>query len=218
MAAPPDHFFTIEGPSFGEYKEKGSKFLAYAFRMDRESDFVQKMESVKAEHPKARHYCYAWKIGTDNNHFRANDDGEPSGSAGRPILNQILSHGLTNILIIVVRYFGGTKLGVPGLIKAYKEAAEEALNSAVKAEDFITDRIRLEFSYDEMGHILNVIKSLDLDVAEKRFDEHPHLVICVRRNESEHILILLKAALLKVSTEQVSPETQIAFCKIEREE
>jgi uncharacterized YigZ family protein len=216
MAVSPDHFYTIESPSFGEYKEKGSKFIAYAFRMDTESEFSPKMESVKAEHPKARHYCYAWKIGSDNNHFRANDDGEPSGTAGRPILNQILSHGLTNVLVIVVRYFGGTKLGVKGLIKAYKEAGEEALNNAVKTEDYITDRIRLDFSYDEMGHILNVIKSLELHVAEKQFDEHPFLVISVRRNETDHILILLKAALLKVSIEQITPETQIAFCKIER--
>lgn len=214
MAQIPDHFNTIGQPAFGEYKEKGSKFMAYAFRMDDESQLSAYMEAIKDEHPKARHYCYAWKLGTDNNRFRANDDGEPSGTAGKPILNQIMSHGLTNILVVVVRYFGGTKLGASGLIKAYKEATDEALKNSTKVEDFITETYRLEFDYNDMGHIMNAVKSLDIEVSDKNFNEAPSVLIKIRKNDALNKIKLLKALILKVSPDEISSATTIPFCKI----
>src|SRR5690242_1989774 len=118
---------TLAANTTGEFKDRGSKFLAYAYPIQTTKDVKEHIQALKKEHPKAVHYCYAYRIGTDGKEFRANDDGEPSGSAGRPILGQIDSSGLTNVLVVVVRYFGGTLLGVPGLINAYKTATMEAL-------------------------------------------------------------------------------------------
>ena len=125
-----DEFKTIKSNSEGLFKDKGSKFYAYAFPIQNEEDVRFYLETVKAEHPKARHACYAYKLGIEETNFRANDDGEPSGSAGKPILNTITSFDLTDTFVVVIRYFGGTLLGVPGLINAYKEATKEALSIA----------------------------------------------------------------------------------------
>ena len=119
-----DSYITLAEACVGEYKEKGSKFIAYGYPFDDESELEVILGELKAIHPKARHYCFAYKIGVDNNRYRTNDDGEPSGTAGKPIYGQILSNGLTNIAIVVIRYFGGTKLGASGLIHAYKEATK----------------------------------------------------------------------------------------------
>src|SRR5215216_7067867 len=118
-----NHYNTIEKPSFAEFKDRGSRFLAYAFPVQSADNFKKKLKAIKEEHSKAAHHCFAYRIGIDGNNFRAGDDGEPSGSAGRPILGQIDSKELTNIAIVVVRYFGGTLLGVPGLINAYRTSA-----------------------------------------------------------------------------------------------
>lgn len=134
-----DHYLTLLAPSTGEYKEKGSKFLAYAYNIDHEDSLQEIIGMLRSEHIKARHFCYAYRIGTDNNRFRANDDGEPSGTAGKPILSQIISFGLSNTIVVVVRYFGGTKLGASGLVHAYKEAAREALAIAETTVKFISD-------------------------------------------------------------------------------
>ncbi len=123
----PDFYYTIENPSIAEFKDKGSKFIAYAFPVNEVKDFKEKLAAIKKEHPKATHHCFAYRIGTDGTTYRVSDDGEPSGSAGRPILGQLDSKQLTNVLVIVVRYFGGTLLGVPGLINAYKSSAAMAL-------------------------------------------------------------------------------------------
>jgi uncharacterized YigZ family protein len=132
-----DTYLTIAATSLGEFKEKGSKFLAYAYFVSNESDIKEKLDLLKKEHFKATHHCYAYRLGTDGKNYRANDDGEPSGTAGRPILGQIDSFGLTNLLIVVVRYYGGTKLGTSGLINAYRESAKEALSNAEKIEKII---------------------------------------------------------------------------------
>ena len=153
-----DSYQTIASPSEGEYKEKGSKFLAYAYPMDAESDLDGFIASLRDIHPKARHYCYAYKLGLDGTRFRANDDGEPSGTAGKPIYGQILSFGLTNVCIIVIRYFGGTKLGASGLIHAYKEASKAALDNAAIIEKYLYISYQLTFGYDHMGHIMNALK------------------------------------------------------------
>ncbi len=149
---------TIEQPSVAEFKDRGSKFLAYAVEVTNLEEVRQRLKRLKEEHPKAVHFCYAFRIGTDGNLFRAADDGEPSGSAGKPILGQIDSAGLTDILIVVVRYFGGTLLGVPGLINAYKTAAQEALQSAVVIEKNIEATYSLEFAYTLMNDVMRVLK------------------------------------------------------------
>ena len=132
-----DKFRTIESSTTSEFKDRGSKFFAFAYPIERPQDVKERLQVLKKAHPKAVHFCYAYRIGTDGLQFRANDDGEPSGSAGKPILGQIDSLSFTNVLVVVVRYFGGTLLGVPGLINAYKTATADALQQAVVVEKWI---------------------------------------------------------------------------------
>ena len=132
-----DTYKTIEKPSEGLFKDKGSKFISFAFPVDNEEEIKEIVQSIKKEHHSARHHCYAWRLGADQLLFRANDDGEPSSTAGKPILGQIQSFDLTNILIVVVRYFGGTLLGVSGLINAYRNAALDAINQAEIVEKLV---------------------------------------------------------------------------------
>jgi len=127
MTIDPEFYYTIERTTTAEFKDRGSKFIAFTFPLQTVDDFKKSLELIKKEHPKATHHCFAYRIGLDNNTYRVSDDGEPSGTAGKPILGQIDSKKLTNILVVVVRYFGGTLLGVPGLINAYKSAASLAL-------------------------------------------------------------------------------------------
>jgi uncharacterized YigZ family protein len=149
---------TISTPSQAEYKDRGSRFLAYAFPIFTVDDFKKRLKSLKEEHPKAVHHCFAYRIGTDGNNFRASDDGEPSGSAGKPILGQIDSKGLTNLAVVVVRYFGGTLLGVPGLINAYKTTASLALQLAPAVEKPILVDYELQFDYTQMNDVMIFIK------------------------------------------------------------
>lgn len=144
---------TIQGSSKGEYREKGSLFIGYAFNVENEKDLKNLIESVKKEHPKANHHCYAFILGPGQQAFRFSDDREPSGTAGRPILAAIKSADLTNILIVVVRYFGGTLLGVQGLVRSYRAAAESALKSATTIRILITDRFKITFPYSRTGEI-----------------------------------------------------------------
>lgn len=211
-----DAYLTITSASEGEYKEKGSKFLAFAYPMETESDLDIYMEGLKSIHPKARHYCYAYRLGVDNNRFRANDDGEPSGTAGKPILGQLLSFGVTNVVVIVIRYFGGTKLGASGLIHAYKESARVALENADVIEKFIYAEYILHFGYDQMGHILNVLKELDIEIIEKNFEETCLVRINIRLSTKSDTIHRMKAKLLSKSMEEVNEETKIPFCKIEQ--
>jgi uncharacterized YigZ family protein len=156
-----DFYQTIEKESVAEFKDRGSRFLAYAFPISSTDNFKKRLKELKEEHPKAVHHCFAYRIGTDGNNFRSSDDGEPSGSAGRPILGQIDSKELTNTAIIVVRYFGGTLLGVPGLINAYKTAASFALqlNPIVKKPVLIN--YRLQFDYTILNDVMRIIKKND---------------------------------------------------------
>lgn len=149
---------TIAQPTTGDFRDRGSKFLAYAYPVSSPADVKEHLQVLKKEHPKAVHHCYAYRIGTDGTQYRANDDGEPSGSAGRPILGQIDSAGLTNILVVVVRYFGGTLLGVPGLINAYKTATTEALQKAATEEKWIEDIVTLSFDYPVMGEVMYLLR------------------------------------------------------------
>ena len=213
-----DTYFTIAAPVTGEYKEKGSKFLAYAYPFDKEEELTEIIKTLKSEHPKARHHCYAYQIGVDGEQHRANDDGEPSGTAGRPILGQIKSHGLTNVLVVVVRYFGGTKLGASGLIQAYKEATHLALSTSTRKEKFIEKIFTLRCSFDHMGVLLNHLKKLNIEINDKVFDHDFSVDIALRKSIYKDELIRIKANLLEVSLDQVNDETEVSWCAIQEKE
>jgi len=155
---------TIEQPSTAEFKDRGSKFIAYTFPIDTADDFKKQLQLLKKEHPKAVHHCFAYRIGTDGNVFRVSDDGEPAGTAGKPILGQIDSKEVTNIAIIVVRYFGGTLLGVPGLINAYKTAASLALQVTPIIQKQIETRYNIQFDYTQMNEVMMVMKQYNCTV------------------------------------------------------
>ena len=162
-----DFYQTIERAAVAEFKDRGSRFLAYAFPVSSTDDFKRRQKELKEEHPKAVHYCFAYRIGTDGNNFRSSDDGEPSGSAGRPILGQIDSKTLTNTAIVVVRYFGGTLLGVPGLINAYKTAASFALQSTPIIKKPLLINYRLQFDYTILNDVMRIIKKNDCIVLKQ---------------------------------------------------
>jgi uncharacterized YigZ family protein len=162
---------TIQASSQGIYKEKGSKFLAFAFPVNSEDELKEHLEKLRKEYFDARHHCYAFVLGADKSRFRANDDGEPNHSAGDPILGQIRSKDLTNILIVVVRYFGGTKLGVSGLIQAYKVAAEDALKNAVIIEVDVMNEISIQYDYSATPDVMKLVKDFDLVIKEQSFED-----------------------------------------------
>jgi uncharacterized YigZ family protein len=168
MISEKDKYLTIERMSEGLYRDKGSRFLAFAFPVSENAEIKNKLEYVRKKYHDARHYCYAWRLGPSMENFRVNDDGEPSNSAGKPILGQIQAFGLTNILVVVVRYFGGTLLGIGGLIKAYRTASHEALKNAVIIEKYVQQLLKISFGYSEMNLLMKVIK----DMGIKPFDEN----------------------------------------------
>ncbi|MET3113817.1 putative YigZ family protein [Pedobacter sp. CG_S7] len=177
-----DTYYTIKYPAEGTFKDKGSKFLAYAFPITHEEQVKPLIIKLKSEHGKARHFCWALRLSPDKSIFRINDDGEPSGTAGRPILNTLLSNELTNIVVVVVRYFGGTLLGVPGLINAYKSATIEALKNSCKTEKTINDCYKITFDYLSMNEVMKTIKDEDLTVHSQFFDSTCSLNIEVRKS------------------------------------
>ena len=166
-----DKFLSIKEKSEGSYKEKGSKFIALAFPVNDENDIKEIINSVKKEHYNARHHCYAYIIGNENIRFRSNDDGEPRHTAGDPILNQIRSFQLINVLVIVARYFGGTKLGKSGLINAYKSASREALGKAKIIEKVQICKITINFKYDGLNEVMHVIQKMDLKILDQKYEE-----------------------------------------------
>lgn len=183
-----DVFKTINRPgSEILFKEKASKFFAYSFPILSETEVEAAIDSLKSKHSKAGHFCYAWQMGESYEHFRVNDDGEPSNSAGMPILGQLQNFEMTNTLVVVVRYFGGTKLGVGGLISAYKTAAKMALESS----NIITKTINLEFDvvceYDKMNLVMRLVKEYDLDILSQDLKLNCKFKISVRKKEFESI-------------------------------
>ena len=164
-----DKFLTFQKESEGIYKEKGSKFLSFGFPIAAEENIKPILEVLRKKYYDAQHHCYAYMLGKDQNHFKANDDGEPNHSAGDPILGQIRSHGLTNVLIVVVRYFGGTKLGVGGLIKAYKTAACAALDNNEVIEGVLTSAICFTFDYKDTNEVMRIIAMYDMEIISQRF-------------------------------------------------
>ena len=155
---------TIEKPSLAEFKDRGSKFLAYAFSIADVADFKKRLLHLKEEHPKAAHHCFAYRLGTDGSNFRSSDDGEPSGSAGKPILGQIDSKQLTNVAVVVVRYFGGTLLGVPGLINAYKTSTSLALQLTPIIQKPVLENYSVEFDYTHMNDVMTIVKRYKCEV------------------------------------------------------
>lgn len=158
---------TIEKSAFAEFKDRGSKFLAYAYPLLAVEEFKTQLAELKKEHPKAVHHCFAYRLGTDGTQFRVSDDGEPAGTAGRPILGQIDSKGLTNILVIVVRYFGGTLLGVPGLINAYKISAAMVLQQSSIITKPITQILKIQFDYQLMNEVMMMIKKYECEIINR---------------------------------------------------
>lgn len=177
-----DSYRTISGESEGAYKDRGSKFLAFAFPVNSESATKKILSDIRKQHHSARHHCYAYKLGLNNNEYRINDDGEPSGTAGKPILGQILSHNLTNILIVVIRYFGGKLLGTSGLINAYRSAAEDAILRADIVTKYVECSIRIDFGYKRMKDIMNLINTYGGHISEKNFDERCRMKILIRKS------------------------------------
>ncbi len=157
-------YITIATAGTGDFRDRGSKFLAYSYPVYSAADVKEKLQALKKEHPKAVHHCYAYRIGTDGAQYRAVDDGEPSGSAGKPILGQIDSLGLINVLVVVVRYFGGTLLGVPGLINAYKTATAMSLEQVPKTEKWIENLYEINFDYPAMGEVLYLLKQAEATI------------------------------------------------------
>lgn len=188
-----DLYQTLQKPSNEAiYKEKGSKFIGYAFPLE-DADQVETYISVlKKTHSKARHWCYAWQIGVEKPIFRYNDDGEPNNSAGKPIYGQIQSFELTNVLVVVVRYFGGTKLGVGGLVTAYKTAAKLCLEQADIVTKTLMENIVLEFDYVHMNKVMRIIKEHQLQIMNQKMELNCVFMLSVRKNKAEEILKIYK--------------------------
>lgn len=187
----PDTYRTIRSASSGIYREKGSRFLSAAFPLQGEPEVKSILEDVRKEHHDARHHCYAYLAGTEHETWRANDDGEPSGTAGRPILGQIRSFGLTNVLVVVSRYFGGTLLGVSGLLNAYKTSAFEALNNAEIIDHIIMETYEIHYPYDAMNDVMRIIKDEGILQSDHSFDTQCRIRISFRLSMKEKVLTRL---------------------------
>ncbi|MGZ3898736.1 MAG: IMPACT family protein [Bacteroidia bacterium] len=182
-----DSYFTIKAPAQGIFKDRGSKFIAFAYPVSAEQEIKEHLSALQKEHPSANHHCYAWRLGPNAQAYRANDDGEPSNSAGKPILGQIQAKDLTNILIVVVRYFGGTLLGVSGLINAYKEAAAGALLNSEIEERFILFEYKIEFSFDDMNFVMKILKETDSKIISQNYDETNSIIFRTKKQNSEKL-------------------------------
>lgn len=191
-----DVYRTIANSAEGLYKEKGSRFISFAFPVSAEEQIREIIAELKDKYYDARHHCYAWRLGLDKTYYRANDDGEPSSTAGKPILGQIQSNGLTNVLIVVIRYFGGIKLGVSGLINAYREAAVDALRNAVVIEKTIDVPLRIRFSYLVLNDVMKIVKEEAPEILERHFELGCEMLLSIRQSE----LQTFKARLQKVDS------------------
>lgn len=180
-----DTYRTIKEKSTGLYKEKGSKFIALAMPFESEAAIKAELESIRKEYYDARHHCYAYVLGPDKSAWRVNDDGEPSGTAGRPIHGQIQSFDLTNILVVVIRYFGGTKLGVSGLINAYKSATQDALQQAEIIEKTVNEIYELKFTYANMNDVMRVVKEENVDIIDSQFGMECIITYRIRKSMAD---------------------------------
>tara|TARA_B100000795_G_C22773638_1_gene429021 strand:+ start:1083 stop:1691 length:609 start_codon:yes stop_codon:yes gene_type:complete len=189
-----DIYKTIEKPSIETlYKDRNSKFYGYTFPVATENDIRAFLELLRKKHHTARHFCYAWQLGIESTRFRANDDGEPSNSAGMPIYGQIQSFKVTNILVVSVRYFGGTKLGVGGLINAYKSSAKLALDSSVILEKTIDILYILNFQYDLMSKVMRILKENSIIIQDQKFEIDCEMIIAVRKSNIKKVFEIFDA-------------------------
>lgn len=187
-----DSYLTVKQPAQGLFKYKGSKFIGYIFPIQSVEDVKGILVELKAEHPKARHVCWALRLSTDRSVFRVNDDGEPSGTAGKPILNTLLSANLTQVCVAVVRYFGGTLLGVPGLIHAYKEASLAAIKEAEIIEKTIKDRYQIHVPYTQLNKVMKILKDENITILAQDLDTECSLIIEIRQQFVLKIITLLE--------------------------
>ena len=196
MNSTSDTYKSISAPVRGIYKELGSKFLAFAWPVETEEEIKSILSEIRKEYFDARHHCYAWRLGLTGEPYRMNDDGEPSSTAGRPIHGQLLSQELSDILVVVVRYFGGTKLGVPGLIRAYKSATQDALANATVIEKIAGEHFSLTFDYLQMNDVMKVLKDMGITPLKQEFDLRCKMEVRVRLTQIEDF------------------RKQLAFCQI----
>ncbi len=186
-----DFYYTIEKPSSAAFKDRGSKFIAYAFPIETADDFKQRLKDFKKDHTKAVHHCFAYRIGTDGNNFRSSDDGEPSGTAGKPILGQIDSKELTNVAVIVVRYWGGTLLGVPGLINAYKASAAMALQVTPIVQKQVELVYIIEFDYTQMNDVMMILKQFNCNTLAQEMQLFCIIKTGIPKNRLDEVLYRL---------------------------
>jgi len=187
----PDSYNTIEKESEGVFKDRGSKFIARAFPVETEEQIKEILTLLRKEYYDARHHCYAYRINPEDEQFRSNDDGEPSGTAGKPILNQLLSKELMNILVVVIRYFGGTKLGVSGLIHAYKTATLDAIENSTTVNRFIFRQVVIRFEYPMMNSVMKLVKEEEVEMLEQNFDLNCVIKIQIKKSALEKIIFKL---------------------------
>jgi uncharacterized YigZ family protein len=183
-----DIYFSIKAPSQGLYKEKGSRFVSFAYPVQDQEEIRTILEKTRKEHHEARHHCYAWMTGHERLTWRVSDDGEPSGTGGRPILGQINSLGLTNILVVVTRYFGGTLLGVSGLINAYRTAAADAIQNAEISECMLQEFYEITYPYGSMNHVMKILKEENITLSEHTFDLTCSIRLNFRASARERIV------------------------------
>lgn len=180
-----DTYLTIEKRTEAIFKDKGSKFLAFAYPVENDQQIKDILNQLKKEHHTANHHCYAYRLGADKMNFRANDDGEPNNTAGKPILGQIQSNDLTNVLIVVVRYFGGTLLGVSGLINAYKNSAADVIKASTIIEKQILFNYTIQFYFEHLNDVMKLLKQLDCIITSQQFDNNCEMSFSIRKANSE---------------------------------
>lgn len=186
-------FKTIESPIKDVLlKEKGSKFLGYAFPINSENELKNALNEIWEQHPKATHHCYAFRLGLNGENYRANDDGEPSGSAGLPIYNQLLANDLTNILLVVVRYYGGTKLGVSGLVKTYKESAKLTLEEAVFVTRELETELEVRFQFSQQNIIFTLLNKFDAKILDFQAENHCKIIAKIKKAQQENVVEQLR--------------------------
>lgn len=214
MENKPDQYLTIKEPVISEFKEKGSKFLGYLFPVREMKDFENFIEDLRKKHFKANHHCFAYRINYENETYRFSDDGEPSGTAGKPIYGQIIKNELYDVACVSVRYFGGTKLGTSGLITSYRASCAQAIEKAQIIEKTLSHIIQLDFDYGIMGNLMSALKQLEIAIIQKNLEESGSLKVEIAKSLSSGKMELLKAKLLGVSLEQIEEKTSVAGLKI----
>lgn len=182
-----DKYQTLADTSEGTYKEKGSKFLAFAYPVKNEDEIKEIQKELRKKYYDARHHVYAFRLGVTGEHYRSSDDGEPSNSSGPPVLGQLQSYNITNVLIVVVRYFGGTKLGVSGLINAYRSAAADAIENNTIIEEFEQDRFVIEFGYTVMNDVMRVLKEENPEQSNQQFDNTCRINLSIRKKDGARL-------------------------------